>query len=113
MRCGWAAGGPVVVCLGRSRRFGWGSGTASRDVAELALEHGALAGVPAEAYGALQFRPRLLGPAQSDQQFAPHAWQQVGAGEPLAGSQFVDDTKRRGRSRAIARATAPFSSTTG
>jgi hypothetical protein len=29
--------------------------TASRDVAELALEHGALAGVPAEAYGALQF----------------------------------------------------------
>ena len=72
--------------------------TASPDVAELALEHGTLAGVPAPAYCARQFRPRLPGPTQSGQQLPSHAWQQVGAREPLAGDQAVDHAKRSGRS---------------
>jgi hypothetical protein len=63
---------------------------------ELALEQGAFPSVPAEAYGAGQFLPRLLGPTELGQQLAAHARQQVGPGEPLAGEEVVDDAAESG-----------------
>jgi hypothetical protein len=88
---------------------------ASPDLAGLALEHGALAGVPAQTRGACRFRPRLLGAAKPDQQLAPHTGQQMGASELPAGVEVIDDAQRRGWSSRHRQGDCPvqLDSTTG